>query len=150
MVGLGLQSADDEIRKVCIRTPLSKEMFLQAHKIIHEFGYSTKCYILLKPPFLLQKEAIEDTVNSAIWLQEQGVEDITICPIRIANGTVLKDLFDKKLYAQPKLASLVECLRQLREKKFMPECLFPVRIVMSWKLLCHQDANFLRKKYFAA
>jgi hypothetical protein len=116
IVGIGLQSADDAIREICIRTPLSKDVFLKAHRLIHEFGYSTKCYILLKPPFLLQQEAIEDTVKSATWLQENGVEDITICPIRIANGTVVKDLFGKKLYAQPKLATLVECLHQLQQK----------------------------------
>ncbi len=118
IIGLGLQSANDEIRKICIRTPLTtNELFLKAHQIIQEFGYFTKGYILLKPPFLLQAEAIKDTVESTIWLHEHGILDITICPIRIANGTVLRDLFDKKLYSQPKLATLVECLCQIQQKK---------------------------------
>ncbi|HBC72126.1 MAG TPA: hypothetical protein DCZ38_05065 [Coxiellaceae bacterium] len=118
IIGLGLQSANDEIRKTCIRTPLTREVFLKAHKIIQEFGYSTKSYILLKPPFLLHDEAIKDTVESVVWLHEQSIsDDITICPTRIAKGTVLRDLFDKNIYSQPKLAALVECLYQIQQKK---------------------------------
>lgn len=116
IVGIGLQSASDEIRKWCIRTPVNKENFLRAHKLLHRFGYETKSYLMFKPPFLLEEEAITDAVESATWLYQNGVEDITLCPTRIAPNTVLQDLFDRGLYVSPKLTSVIKCLDALEQK----------------------------------
>lgn len=117
IVGIGLQSATDEVRQICIGTSITKKSFLCAHELLQKFAYETKCYIIIKPPFLLEHEAIEDAVNSSLWLQQNNVTDITLCPIRIASNTLLQELFKRDLYSMPKLTTLAECLYQLQQKK---------------------------------
>ncbi len=116
IVGMGLQSVSDIARYVCIRTPITKEDFLQAHNLLKQFNYDTKAYIILKPPFFLEEESINDAVDGAVWLSQHDVQDITLCPMRIAQGTVLQDLFDRKLYTLPTLASFTESLYKLQQK----------------------------------
>lgn len=115
IVGIGLQSASDEIREICVGTAIKKSDFLQANELLKKFGYDTKCYIIFKPPFLLEEEAITDAVESTIWLYEHNIKDITLCPTRVAKQTILQQLFDMNLYAIPKLTSFAKCLSQLQQ-----------------------------------
>ena len=114
IVGIGLQSSSDEIRQICIRTPVNKEDFLQAYELLKSFNYDTKSYVLIKPPFVLEDEAIDDVVKSACWLHHHGVEDVTLCPMRIAEGTILYELYSLGLYSAPKLTTVAECLHRLK------------------------------------
>lgn len=117
IVGIGLQSFSDEIRNSCIRTVVSKDDFLQAHELLQEFDYAAKSYLMIKPPFVLEEEAIIDAVEGTRWLYNNGVEDITLCPMRIAKNTILYELYLLKLYSAPKLTTVAECLRQLKTLK---------------------------------
>lgn len=112
VVGIGLQTMNDRIRDSCIASPVRMDDFLQACDILRRSEIGLKVYLLLKPPFLTEDEAVADCVGSMRKLEQFRPEDITICPTRVANGTVVKDLFEIGLYEPPALTTIIEVLRE--------------------------------------
>lgn len=114
IVGIGLQSASDFVREICINSPVTKEAFLNALRLLDKYGFGSKVYVMIKPPFLSEDEAIEDATSSVMWLNNLQVEDITLCPTRIAQGTLVFELFRLRLYYPPMLTTIVDCLRNIQ------------------------------------
>jgi hypothetical protein len=113
VVGMGLQSFDDRIRELCISSPVTIYDFLSAHRLLRQFRCSIKAYLLLKPPFLTEDESIQDCVRSANRLNEIGIDDITICPLRIGPATVVAEMYKRNLYAPPALSSVFDVLKSM-------------------------------------
>jgi radical SAM enzyme (TIGR01210 family) len=116
IIGIGLESTNDEIRDLCVCTKIKLEEIINTKNIIDKYNHFIKVYLLLKPPFLREDEAITDTINSCIWLSEKQISDITICPLRISEGTVVQSLYDLELYTPPLLTSLARVLEELNKK----------------------------------
>jgi radical SAM enzyme (TIGR01210 family) len=112
-VGVGIQSFDEEIRRLCIASPVQMDDFLNAHHLLRKFNCDTKTYLLLKPPFLTEDEAIADCISSAHQLNELLADDITICPTRVAHNTVVSRLYELGAYVPPALMSVVDVLRAI-------------------------------------
>ena len=75
-------------------------------------GVSIKTYLLLKPPFLTDRDAITDLLSSISDLREQKLTDcISINPVHIQKFTVVEYLFDRNDYRPPWLWSVVEVLK---------------------------------------
>jgi radical SAM enzyme (TIGR01210 family) len=111
IVGIGLQSASAEVRELCINSPVCEDDFIKAIELLASYGFGTKAYVMLKPPFLTEDEAIKDATSTMAWLRTHNVQDITLCPTRVARGTVVSDLFERGWYSPPMLTSIGECLR---------------------------------------
>ena len=114
IVGIGLQSSSKTVRDVCIQSPFTSEQFLNAINTLQEFHVRIKAYVLLKPPFLTEAEALYDATRTAIWLLRNSIEDVTVCPVRAAPGTVVYDLYSLDLFKPPKLTTLVRCLHDIK------------------------------------
>lgn len=114
IVGIGLQSASEPVRELCVNSPVTTKAFLKAIRLLRECGFAAKAYVMVKPPFLSENEAIEDASSTVLWLNDLKVQDITLCPTRIANGTLVSELFKRKLYYPPMLTSVVECLKNIQ------------------------------------
>lgn len=114
IVGTGFESASKEVRDICIKTPLKEKAFLEANKLLNKCGYDLKTYVLIKPPFFLENDVIPDVLASTIWLHNNGISDITLCPMRVVPGTVLQDLFEKGLYQPPKLTTVARVLQTIQ------------------------------------
>jgi len=109
-VGIGLETADDFIREHCINKGFSFEDFKRAAKILKSYGVRVKAYLLLKPPFLSEGEAIRDAVRSIKAVR--GLADVvSINPTNVQSGTYVEKLWLKGLYRPPWLWSAVEVLR---------------------------------------
>jgi radical SAM enzyme (TIGR01210 family) len=113
VVAIGLQSVNEVVRELCIASPVSTKEFLDACALLRDFNCGIKVYLLLKPPFLNEDEAICDCVFSANRLHRLGVDEITICPLRVGRGTVVENLYRRGMYVPPALSSIVEVLRAL-------------------------------------
>jgi len=109
-VGIGLETADDFIREHCINKGFSFEDFKRAAKILKSYGVRVKAYLLLKPPFLSEGEAIRDAIRSIKAVR--GLADVvSINPTNVQSGTYVEKLWLKGLYRPPWLWSAVEVLR---------------------------------------
>ncbi len=109
-VGIGLETADDFIREHCINKGFSFEDFKRSAKILKSHGVRVKAYLLLKPPFLSEGEAIRDAIRSIKAVK--GLADVvSINPTNVQSGTYVEKLWFRGLYRPPWLWSAVEVLR---------------------------------------
>ncbi len=113
IVGIGLQSADDFIRNVCINTTCTKEQFERASHLLWEKGYTAKVYLMIKPAFLTEREAVTETVQSIQYVAALGYEDVSICPTRIAPYTVVAELAKRGMYTPPSLWTTIDILNEV-------------------------------------
>jgi len=109
-VAIGLESADDRIRDLCVRKGFSFEDFERAAALAHDLGASVRAYLLLKPPYLTEGEAIADCVTS-MRAAALHSDTISINPVNVQRGTVVERLWRDGRYAPPWIWSLVEVLR---------------------------------------
>jgi hypothetical protein len=123
-VGIGLESSSDYIRENCINKGFSIKEFKRALKSCRQAKVKVKAYILVKPPFLTEREAIEDAVASARDARRFGASRISFNPTAVHKDTLVEYLWRRREYSPPWLWSLVEILRRGREKIKAP-------------LLCH-------------
>ncbi len=110
-VALGLESSNDRILKFCINKGFMFDDFVKAATILE--GIKIKVYILVKPPFLTEYEAVEDAVKSARDVKEYA-DVISFNPVVIHKETVLEYLWRTKEYTPPWLWSVVEVLNRTR------------------------------------
>jgi len=115
VVGLGLQSADRIVREVCIASPVTEDAFRRALSVLSRAGVDAKTYLMFKPPFLTEDEAVSDVLSSVAWVSELGTVDITVCPTRVASGTVVHDLYRLGLYSPPALVSVAQAMQCLHD-----------------------------------
>jgi radical SAM enzyme (TIGR01210 family) len=114
-VAIGLETADDEIRTRCINKGFTFSDYAEAVEILRKQGASVRTYILLKPPFLTEKEAIVDAVESALKADEHS-GTISFNPVNVQRSTYVEGLWKKRQYRPPWLWSLVEVLSTVSKK----------------------------------
>ncbi|MFX0162353.1 MAG: archaeosine biosynthesis radical SAM protein RaSEA [Candidatus Hodarchaeota archaeon] len=111
-VGIGLETSSDIVRSRCINKGFSFQDFSKAvHKII-DGEARVKAYILIKPPFLSEKEAINDAIKSAIDASKVGTKSISFNPCNVQSGTLVEKLWKNKSYRPPWLWSIIEVLKK--------------------------------------
>lgn len=111
-VGIGLESADDFVRDNFINKGFKFSDFRSAVEKIKAFGFRVKCYLLLKPPLLSEREAILDVVNSAEKVSKL-VDVISINLTNVQKGTIVERLWERNLYRPPWLWSAVEAIKRI-------------------------------------
>lgn len=111
-VGIGLETANDFIREQCINKGFNFSDFIKSAKILRDHGFRVKCYLLLKPPFLSESEAIEDVIVSAEKVIDY-VDVISVNLMNIQKDTLVEKLWKKSLYRPPWLWSAVEVLKNI-------------------------------------
>ena len=111
MVAIGLESANNDVLENCINKGFSVEDYVQAAKILKKFKVPLKTYLLVKPPFLTEKEAIEDAINSAKFASQYS-EIISFNPVNVQNYTLVNFLWKRGKYRPPWLWSVLEILKE--------------------------------------
>ena len=110
-LGIGLESSDDFIRINYINKGFLFNDFNKAVKLAINNNVRVKSYLLFKPPFLTEKEAIADTIQSTIDSIKVGARTISINPVNIQNGTLVFKLWRDDLYRPPRFWSLKEIIQ---------------------------------------
>ncbi|MDR0309921.1 MAG: archaeosine biosynthesis radical SAM protein RaSEA [Candidatus Methanoplasma sp.] len=111
-IALGLESSDPEVLKVSINKGFTQEDSRKAGLLIKEAGLKVRTYLLLKPPFLTESAAIDDTVRSAMFADGFS-DEISINPLNVQRGTYAERLWRAGELRSPWLWSLTEVLRRL-------------------------------------
>lgn len=111
MIAVGLESSNDRVLKYSINKGFDSSTFIERAVLAKSMGFSIKTYILLKPPFLTEMQAIEDSVNSAFFAS--SVSDlISLNPVNVQNYTLVEKLWNDGYYRPPWLWSVVEVLKR--------------------------------------
>jgi radical SAM enzyme (TIGR01210 family) len=115
-VALGLESSNDEVLSVCIRKGFISSDYVKAAERIRKRGMAVRTYLLLKPPFMTEAQAIKDTVSSAHFARSRS-DAISVNPVNVQAGTEVERLWRRGDYRPPWLWSLVEVLKAAKEGK---------------------------------
>jgi hypothetical protein len=110
-VALGLESTDPTVLGRFVNKGSSPAEYLLAADRLRTLGAHPKAYLLLKPPYLTESEAVADVVRS-VGEAAPHFEAMSINPVHIQNGTVVEWLYHRGRYRPPWLWSLVEALRE--------------------------------------
>ncbi len=105
-VALGLESTQPRVLAKAVHKHETPTQYLEAADRVRRAGASPKAYLLLKPPYLTEKESIEASVARA----SEHFDTLSVNPVHLQGGTVVEHLFRRGLYRPPWLWSLVEVL----------------------------------------
>ena len=112
-IAVGLETSSDIIRSRFIRKGFTLDQYIESGKRSIELGCLLKTYLLMKPPFIGESNAIDDMLSSIRDVHSifPGSR-ISINPMNIQSRTVVEDLHKRRLYRTPWLWSLVNVLRE--------------------------------------
>lgn len=115
-VGIGLQSADRLVRETLVNTRITGTAFESAVALMQQHNVIPKIYLMIKPPFLTESEAITDVIDSTAYVASLGVDGVTLCPTRLAPNTVAWWLYQRGHYTAPNLWTVVDAVRAAHTK----------------------------------
>jgi radical SAM enzyme (TIGR01210 family) len=108
-VAMGLETSDDGIREKSIDKGFSFGDFIAASGTARRAGAGVKAYLLQKPPYLTEREAVEDVVRS-IRDTAPHADVISLNPCTVQKGTEVERLWRAGAYRPPYLWSVVLAL----------------------------------------
>ena len=113
-VGVGLETADDFIRQNYINKGFTFNDYKKAANVLKKHNVKIKTYVLIKPPFLTEKQAIEDAINTVKKIYK--ITDIvSFNPVNVQKNTYVNYLWQRKKYRPAWLFSVVEILKKSKE-----------------------------------
>jgi archaeosine synthase beta-subunit len=107
-VGMGFESENDVVRNVCVNKGERIADFRTALTLLREKGIRSLAYVLLKPPFLSEGEAIEDAIATIQAANEMGFDAISLEPMSAHRYSLVHALSTEGLYELPWLWSVVK------------------------------------------
>ena len=113
-IGVGLETADDKIREEIINKGFTFKDYKKAAEIMKKNNIKLKTYVLIKPPFLSEKQAIEDALKTVEKIK--NITDIvSFNPVNVQRNTLVNYLWKRKMYRPPWLFSIVEILKKSKK-----------------------------------
>ena len=110
-MAIGLESATSLVLDKCVNKRIKWDGCLRACANARTVGASVKAYVLLKPPFLNEAQAIHDTVSS-VKQAASHVDKISINAVNVQRNTVVERLWKRGEWSAPWLWSVAEVLRR--------------------------------------
>jgi radical SAM enzyme (TIGR01210 family) len=114
-IAMGLESANDCVLEYSIAKGFTYNQWRVAAEQVADAGHRLKVYILIKPPFLKEKEAIFDALTSANKVDDIA-NTISYNPVAVHGYTLVDFLWRRGLYRSPWLWSVVEVLTRSAEQ----------------------------------
>ena len=113
-IGIGLETANDEIRKNNINKGFTFKDYKKAADLIKKHGFSLKTYVLIKPPFISEKMAIDDAIQTVDKIKDT-TNVISFNPCNVQRNTLVEHLWKRREYRPPWLFSVVEILKESKK-----------------------------------
>lgn len=110
-VAIGLETADDRRRLLTINKGFTLKEFIRAAAIITRNSVRLRSYILLKPPFAPERDAVEDAISSIKTAFSLGVDIVSLEAMTVQKYTLVDYLYERGLYRVPWLWSIVDVVR---------------------------------------
>jgi radical SAM enzyme (TIGR01210 family) len=115
-IGMGLESASDAVRTVCINKSFDLQDFKSSLETAKQHNIGMRAYVLLKPPLMTERDAMLDaiaTVREARSMgRSMGVTTVSLNPVNVQNDTLVEKLWNRRKYRPPWLWSVIEVLRE--------------------------------------
>lgn len=113
-IGVGLETANDFVREYCLNKGFMFERYEKAAKVLKKHKVELKTYVLVKPPFLTEKESINDTINTVDKIKNL-TDTISFNPTNVQRNTLVNYLWNRQQYRPAWLFSVVEILKESKK-----------------------------------
>jgi len=113
-VAMGLESANDRVLEYSINKGFRFSAWLKNARKVKEYGKKLRVYILIKPPFMREREAIEDAIESVKKIKDIA-DIISFNPTSVHGKTIVEELWKRGLYRPPWLWSVIEIIKRSKE-----------------------------------
>ena len=110
-VAIGLEAYDDEVLRFHVNKGFSTSSWDRAVSNLEKFDLRIKTYLMFKPPFMSEADALDHCVQ---WIADVAhrSDEISVNPMNIQRGTVIDRLHRHNEYRPPWLWSLVEMIKR--------------------------------------
>ncbi len=115
-IGIGLESSNDAIRTLCVNKGFETKDFERAVKIAGSNGIGVRAYVLLKPPFLTERDALLDAKRTIMDAAKMDVTTISVNPVNVQKHTLVERMWSVGLYRPPWLWSLIDVLHSSKNE----------------------------------
>jgi len=133
-LGIGVETTNEIIRDLCINKTFSNQQLEKNVQYLLSLGITPKAYLLLKPPFITEKEMIDDFLLSYWQLIDMGINRIDCETMTIEAHTLVYQLWKNRFYRTPWLWSIIHILEQLQG---MPIYFTPFRYIVDSIEIAH-------------
>jgi len=106
--------ANDFVREYCLNKGFTFERYEKAAKILKKHKVGLKTYVLIKPPFLTEKESINDAINTVDKIKDL-TNTVSFNPTNVQRNTLVSYLWNRQQYRPAWLFSVVEILKQSKK-----------------------------------
>ena len=106
-LAIGLESANDRVLRHSINKGFTVADYDRAASLMKERGMGLRTYVLLKPPFLTEREAVEDAVATAKHAAPYS-RSISVNAVNVQKGTLVERLWKDWSYRPPWLWSVID------------------------------------------
>ena len=120
-VAIGLEAYDNTVLRFHANKGFSLKQWHKAVEILRDNSLRVKTYLLFKPPFMSEGDALEHTIS---WVSEvcRISDEVSINPMNIQRGTIVDRLFRNREYRPPWLWSLVEMIVRTHDDVSKTDC----------------------------
>ena len=110
-VAIGLEAYDDEVLRFHVNKGFTTKSWDRAVANLKKFNLRIKTYLMFKPPFMSEADALDHCVS---WIESVAVhsDEISVNPMNIQRGTVIDRLHRHNEYRPPWLWSLVDMIQR--------------------------------------
>ena len=115
-IALGLESTNEGVLRNSVNKVWGIKEHARAAALARGTGATVKTYLLVKPAFLTEAEAIEDAVRSGHEADPHS-DTISFNPVNVQSRTLVDRLFRRGEFRPPWLWSVVEVLERTRDLK---------------------------------
>ena len=117
-IGIGLETANDSIRNDYLNKGFTFDNYKNAVSILKKHNMSLKTYVLIKPPYLTEKDSIDDAIKTVDKIKKI-TDTVSFNPTNVQRKTFVNYLWQRKKYRPAWLFSVVEILKE--SKKIAPD-----------------------------
>ncbi len=111
-IGIGLESANDLVRDEIFLKAMPRRGYEKAVGLLSKFGMRSLTYAILKPPFLNEAQAIEDTVATIEYAFLVGSTAVSVEPIGVEPHTVTELMYQAGVFRPAWLWSSITVARR--------------------------------------
>lgn len=110
-IGIGLETSNDLVREKTINKGFTFDEYKKAARLVKKHKMHLKTYLLMKPPFLTEKESLDDCIQTTKDIKPY-TDLVSLNPTNVQRHTVVEYLWKRNQYRPPWLWSILEYLRQ--------------------------------------
>jgi radical SAM enzyme (TIGR01210 family) len=144
-IALGVESTERDIRMLCINKTVSDKAIERAVTTVKDLC-DIKAYILLKPPFLTEAEAVLDAVRSIDDIFSLGARSVSLEVCNVREGTLTAILREMGKYRVPWLWSIIEILTRVNHWDVFIGGLFSTSKLLDYSRNCEKCTHNMRQK----